>query len=161
MDKDEPRWLNEAELNAWKAFNTLIIKLPAALDSQLRNNSGLSHFEYLVLAALSDAPQRALQMSTLAVLANGSLSRLSHVVKRLVKHGYVYRETAPGDGRCTLAVLTDQGYRKLAGSAPGHVEQVRSLVVDALEPEQIEQLRHISQQILHAMDPDLPCPDRR
>ncbi|MFB7669663.1 MarR family winged helix-turn-helix transcriptional regulator [Kitasatospora sp. NPDC056138] len=161
MDKDEPCWLNETELNAWKAFSAMIIKLPAALDAQLRNDSGLSQFEYLVLAALSDAPQRALRMSTLAVLANGSLSRLSHVVKRLERHGYVRRETAPDDGRCTNAVLTDEGYRKLADSAPGHVERVRSLVLDALAPEQIEQLRHISQQILHGMEPGLPCVDRR
>ncbi|WP_236573051.1 hypothetical protein [Streptomyces sp. GS7] len=83
MSKDEPRWLSASELDAWKAFSAMLIKLPAALDAQLRSDAGLNQFEYLVLAALSDAPERTLRMSELAVLANGSLSRLSHVVKRL------------------------------------------------------------------------------
>ncbi|MFE1174535.1 MarR family winged helix-turn-helix transcriptional regulator [Streptomyces sp. NPDC058773] len=155
MSEDEPRWLNASELDAWKVFSAMLIKLPAALDAQLRNDAGLNQFEYLVLAGLSEAPARTLRMSELAVLANGSLSRLSHVVKRLEGYGYVRREPCPVDGRYTNALLTEEGYRKLADSAPGHVRHVRSLVVDSLEPEQIEQLRLISLRILRVMDPDL------
>lgn len=161
MSKDEPRWLSASELEAWKAFSAMLIKLPAALDARLRNDAGLNQFEYLVLAALSDAPERTLRMSELAVLANGSLSRLSHVVKRLEGHGYVRREPCPDDGRYTNAILTGEGYRKLADSAPGHVQHVRSLVMDALDPEQIEQLRLISLRLLHVTDPDLAWPDGR
>ncbi|MFF8769312.1 MarR family winged helix-turn-helix transcriptional regulator [Kitasatospora sp. NPDC015120] len=158
MDRDEPRWLSASELEAWKAFSAMIIKLPAALDAQLRADAGLNQFEYLVLAGLSDAPDRTLRMSDLAVLANGSLSRLSHVVTRLEGQGYVRRERCPGDGRATNAVLTEDGFRKLASSAPGHVEQVRSLVVDPLDAEQLEQLRRICLQVLQAMDPGLSWP---
>ncbi|MER5349291.1 MarR family transcriptional regulator [Kitasatospora sp. NPDC002551] len=163
MDRDEPRWLTAPELEAWKAFSAMIIKLPAALDAQLRVDSGLNQFEYLVLAGLSDAPGRMLRMSDLAVLANGSLSRLSHVVKRLEAQGYVRRERCPGDGRATNAFLTEDGFHKLVSSAPGHVEQVRSLVVDPLDPEQLDQLRRICLRMLQAMDPGLswPPPDCR
>jgi hypothetical protein len=42
--------------------------LPAVLDSQLRSQSGLTHFEYFVLAMLSEAPDRTLRMTALAHL---------------------------------------------------------------------------------------------
>ncbi|AVZ74199.1 MarR family transcriptional regulator [Streptomyces lunaelactis] len=154
----DPHWLNERELAAWKAFSAVMIKLPAALDAQLQREAGLNQFEYLVLAGLSESPGRRLRMSTLAVLANGSLSRLSHVVKRLEARGYLRREPCSDDGRYTNAVLTDDGWTKIVATAPGHVTAVRSLVVDALEPEQFDQLLEISLRVLHAMDPDVGCP---
>ncbi|MET7616200.1 MarR family transcriptional regulator [Streptomyces sp. NPDC005408] len=157
-EPEDPHWLNERELAAWRAFSAAMIKLPAALDAQLQRDAELNQFEYLVLAGLSESPGRTLRMSTLAVLANGSLSRLSHVVKRLENRGYLRREPCAEDGRYTNAVLTDEGWDKVVATAPGHVTAVRSLVVDVLEPEQFDQLREISRRILHAMDPDLGCP---
>jgi DNA-binding MarR family transcriptional regulator len=106
-------------------------------------------------------------MSDLAILANGSLSRLSHVVTRLERRGWVRRESCPGDGRYTNAVLTDDGWAKVVAVAPGHVAAVRQLVVDALSPEQIGQLRGIAQQIMDRVVPGadwlgrLPHPARR
>jgi hypothetical protein len=87
-----PRWLTDDERDAWMPLIGVLIKLPAALDAQLQRDSGLSHFEYMVLSRLSEAPERTLRMSDLAVLANGSLSRLSHVVTRLERRGWVRRE---------------------------------------------------------------------
>lgn len=154
-ESDQPRWLTGAELDAWKKFSAMLVKLPAALDTQLQRDSDLNQFEYLVLAGLADAPDNTLQMSTLAILANGSLSRLSHVVKRLEKRGYLRREPCPEDGRYTNAVLTDAGRTKNRESAPGHVAQVRALLVDVLEPEQLLQLGEISLRVLRAMEPQL------
>ncbi|MFE4976423.1 MarR family winged helix-turn-helix transcriptional regulator [Kitasatospora sp. NPDC056651] len=161
MDNGEPRWLDESELDAWRAFSALLIKLPGALNAQLQQDAGLTNFEYLALAGLSEAPDRTMRMSMLAALANGSLSRLSHVVARLEKRGYLRREPCPDDGRYTNAILTEDGYRQVAEAAPGHVDTVRSLVVDVLEPEQLRQLGEISARLLHAMDPDFPCPGAR
>ncbi|GAA1358356.1 MarR family winged helix-turn-helix transcriptional regulator [Streptomyces beijiangensis] len=157
MDAEQPRWLDERELDAWKVFSAVMLKLPAALDTQLHRDSGLNQFEYLVLAGLSESPDRTMRMSTLAILANGSLSRLSHVVKRLESRGYLRREPCADDGRYTNAVLTDAGWDKVVAAAPGHVETVRSQVIDALEPEQLDQLREIGLRILHAMDPGFGC----
>jgi DNA-binding MarR family transcriptional regulator len=149
----EPRWLTDDERAAWVRLVSVIIKLPAALDAQLQRDAGISHFEYMVLSRLSEAPGRTLRMSDLAVLANGSLSRLSHVVTRLERRGWVRREPCPGDGRFTNAVLTDDGWAKVEASAPGHVEAVHELVIDALAPEQIEQLRDISLAIMGRVVP--------
>ncbi|MGO9780907.1 MAG: MarR family winged helix-turn-helix transcriptional regulator [Streptosporangiaceae bacterium] len=163
----EPQWLTEEERDAWIPLVGVLIKLPAALDAQLQRDAGLSHFEYMVLSRLSEAPRHSLRMSDLAILANGSLSRLSHVVTRLERRGWVRRESCPGDGRYTNAVLTDDGWAKVVATAPGHVTAVRQLVVDALSPEQVGQLRDIAEQVMGRVVPgadwlgQLPHPARR
>jgi DNA-binding MarR family transcriptional regulator len=156
----DPPWLNEQEVQAWMPLAILMTKLPAALDKQLQSDAGLSHFEYVVLSSLSAAPQRTLRMSDLAELASGSLSRLSHVVTRLERRGWVRREPCPEDGRFTNAILTGDGYAKVAATAPGHVRAVRALVVDALSPSQLRQLRDIGTRILRRIDPDAAWPPR-
>ena len=148
-----PNWLSEDERAAWVRLVSVFIKLPAALDAQLQRDAGISHFEYMVLSRLSESPGHTLRMSDLAVLANGSLSRLSHVVTRLERRGWVRREPCPGDGRFTNAVLTEDGWAKVEATAPGHVAAVRELVIDALDPEQIEQLRDISLAIMGRVVP--------
>ncbi len=149
----EPPWLSDDERDAWIRLVGVFIKLPAALDAQLQRDAGISHFEYMVLSRLSEASDQTLRMSDLAVLANGSLSRLSHVVTRLERRAWVRREACPGDGRYTNAVLTDEGMAKVEATAPGHVAAVRDLVIDALRPEQVEQLRDISQAIMGRVIP--------
>jgi DNA-binding MarR family transcriptional regulator len=147
------RWLNAGELHAWLPIGGLLLKLPAALDAQTLRDSGLSHFEYLVLASLSEAPDRTRRMSELAALANGSLSRLSHVVKRLEKRGWIERTACPSDGRYTNAVLTKDGWEKVLAAAPGHVEAVRALILDALTPEELERFGDMARRILDRLDP--------
>jgi DNA-binding MarR family transcriptional regulator len=154
----EPLWLNAQELQAWMPLVGLIRKLPAALDRQLQSEAGISHFEYVVLSRLSEAPQRTLRMSDLAEFANGSLSRLSHVVKRLEHRGWMRREPCPEDGRFTNAILTDDGYAKVVATAPGHVQTVRAVVMDALSATQLRQLRDIGERILRQIDADAAGP---
>ncbi|ONI75738.1 MarR family transcriptional regulator [Kribbella sp. ALI-6-A] len=154
---DDVRWLDSDELQGWIALAGLLFKLPGALDFQLQRDSGLNHFEYTVLAALSESPDRSRRMSDLAGEANGSLSRLSHVVKRLERRGFVRRRPFEEDGRITVATLTDEGYAYLVEAAPGHVEAVRRYVIDALTPEQLGQLKAISDQILAKVDADRSC----
>ncbi|UJW29880.1 MarR family transcriptional regulator [Saccharothrix sp. AJ9571] len=154
MNADEPRWLDEQERETWVALASVLIRVPAALHAQLQCDSGISFFEYQVLAGLSEAPERTLRMSSLAVLADGSLSRLSHVVKRMENQGWLRRRPDPADGRYTLAVLTDAGWQKIEDAAPGHVAEVRKLVFDPLTAAQQKQLREIGKRISTAADGD-------
>ncbi len=153
----EPSRLTDDEQDAWVSLAATLIRLPAALDARLQRDAGLNTFEYLVLQGLSDAPRRTLRMSELATLANGSLSRLSHVVTRLERRGWVRREVCPTDGRCTNAILTRAGRDKLAAAAPCHVAAVRELVLGALTAVQVRQLRDIGHRLLRRLDPDEPC----
>ncbi len=152
----EPRWLTSEELQAWLALAGVLFRLPPALDAQLRRDAGIGHFEYQVMAMLSQSPARTLRMSQLAVLAEGSLSRLSHVVSRLEKRGWVCRSPDPGDGRYTLAMLTDDGWDKIVATAPGHVEAVRRYVLDPLTKTQARQLGELCRRIMRAIDPADP-----
>jgi DNA-binding MarR family transcriptional regulator len=141
-------WLTADEQAAWRSVVALLIRLPAALDAQLQKDAGISNFEYMVLSSLSEAPNRTLRMSDLAAMASGSLSRLSHVVRRLEARGWIRREPCPGDGRFVNAVLTDDGWAKVVATAPGHVAAVRRLLVDVLTPEQLRAVGAISEQVL-------------
>lgn len=155
----EPQWLSPDERAAWLAQASVIMRLPAALDAQLRRDAGLSHFEYTVLAALSESEDRTMRMSQLAVLAEGSLSRLSQVVSRLENRGFVRRSADPEDGRSTLATLTGKGWKKVVATAPGHVAEVRRLVFDPLTRAQVGQLATIGRRIMGAIDPQAECPE--
>ena len=155
----EPRWLDPEERQAWLVLASTLVRLPAALDAQLRRDAGISHFEYQVLALLSEAPGRTLRMSELAKWAGSSLPRLSQVVARLEQRGWVRRAPDPADGRYTLATLTDQGQAKVTQAAPGHIQEVRRLVFDPLTSTQSRQLREIGRRITRAIDPsDQPVP---
>src|SRR3984893_17309638 len=136
---EEPtvKWLTPGELASWLSVVRLMSWLPWSIDQQLQRDSKLRMVEYQVLAMLSESPERTMRMSSLAEVTNASLSRLSHVVKRLEDRGLVYREPDPTDGRFTNAILTDDGFQTLAEAAPAHVSHVRSLVVDALSREQL------------------------
>jgi DNA-binding MarR family transcriptional regulator len=154
--EQDVRWLTPDEMETWHALSILLARLPTALGSQLQCDSGLRFVEYYVLASLSDRPDRTMRMSRLAVLANSELSRLSHLIARLEKRGFVRREPDPADGRFTNAILTDSGYAHLVGAAPGHVAQVRSVVFDPLDARTHQALRDAAVQILAALD-DSTC----
>lgn len=146
-------WLNDEELAAWLRLIGVVELLPGALDTQLRRDSGVTHFEYMVLAMLSEADERTLQMSWLARRTNATLPRLSHVVRRLEERGLVERSPCPGDGRATNARLTDAGWDLVVAAAPGHVDTVRTHVIDALTPQQVTALREIGDALLSRLDP--------
>src|SRR6266581_2110207 len=74
--------------------------------------------------------------------------RLSHLIKRLELRQLVRREPDSADGRYTNAILTRAGLRLLTASAPAHVAKVRDLVIDALTPAELRQLRTVSERIL-------------
>ena len=149
---EQPRWLTAEEEQAWIALAGMLINVPAVLDAQLQRDAGLSYFEYMVLSWLSMAQERTQRMSELAALVHSSLSRLSHLAKRLEKQGWLTRRPDPADGRYTLATLTEDGWNKVADAAPGHVEAVRRTVFDSLTKTQIRQLQEIGTRINHAAD---------
>jgi DNA-binding MarR family transcriptional regulator len=147
------RWLDDDEMVAWVRLAAVLELLPGVLDSQLRRDAGLTHFEYFVLAMLSEAPERTLRMTGLAARTNATLPRLSHVISRLEERGLVERFPCPQDGRATNARLTDAGWDKVVATAPGHVETVRAHVIDTLTREQVHQLAQIAGAILDQVDP--------
>lgn len=151
QDSTETKWLTGPQQEAWRSLVALVTRLPAALDTQLQRDSDLTHFEYFVLAVLSESPDRRLRLSELACQANASLSRLSHVVTRLEKRGWVRRETVAGT-RGAFAVITEDGYAKVVEAAPGHVDTVQALVFDGLDDQQVAQLATLGKALVEQLD---------
>ncbi|MEE2033800.1 MarR family winged helix-turn-helix transcriptional regulator [Rhodococcus chondri] len=151
MSSEAPRWLDASQQQAWRTLVALITRLPAALDTQMQRDEDMTHFEYFVLALLSEAPDRRLRLSALADEANASLSRLSHVITRLTKRGWVCREPIPGS-RGSYAVLTEPGYAKVVDAAPGHVETVHRLVFDGLDDSEVRTLATLGATLLTQLD---------
>jgi DNA-binding MarR family transcriptional regulator len=145
---DEAPWLDDAEMATWLAFIGVVMRLPSSLDGQLRRDADLNYFEYGVLAGLEHAQDQTMRMSDLAFVCNGSLSRLSHVARRLEGEGLITRFACPTDGRSTLATLTDGGRERLAAAAPGHVELVRRLIFDELDGDEVRELGALAKRLL-------------
>ena len=150
----EPRWLSDAEMQAWLAVLRLVMLLPGALDRQLRRDAGLAHAAYMVLATLSDAPEQSLRMTELARRTATSPSRLSHTVAALVQRGWVTRRPCPQDGRGLVASLTDAGRGLLEQTAPGHVAQVRANVLDPLTADEVAQLAALLSKVVDRLEAD-------
>src|SRR4028119_1520712 len=112
-------WLSGQEHRTW-LYALTAAQLPASeLDRRIQREAGMPLAYYMLLAALSEAPDRTMRMGDLAAFTNASQSRLSHAVRRLEQNGWVRRQRHQGDRRVVLAVLTDGGYRALAAAAPG------------------------------------------
>lgn len=150
----EPRWLNADERRAWLAILSINTLLPAALDSQLHSAGKVSLFDYNVMAMLSEAEGHFLPMSELAARTSSSLSRLSHVVSKLEKRGWLERRPHPRDARVTTAHLSDDGMATLVSLAPGHVEAVRAKFLDALTDRDVNDLARIGEKIVARLDDD-------
>ncbi len=140
-------WLTPEEKEAWTGLASLVLLLPGRLESTLQQETGLTLFEYLALSRISEAPERRLRMGTLAYLANGSLSRLSNVVKRFEQRGWAERSPDPANGRFTLVALTDAGFDVVVAAAPLHVRAVRRLVLDPLDADDRRALAVIAEKL--------------
>lgn len=148
-----PRWLSPEEKAAWTGAASFMLLLPRRLDADLQRAAGMTLFEYLTLSHLSESPERRLVLSELAFLANGSLSRLSNVMKRFEARGWVERHPHPDDRRATVAVLTEAGLAKVAEAAPVHLASVREHVLDPLTDEDHRALARISAKLRDPGDP--------
>jgi DNA-binding MarR family transcriptional regulator len=151
---DKTRWLDEREQQIWAQLSTMILRLQPVLSAQLQREFGISQFEYLIMARLSETPGSMLRMSVLATLCGSSLPRLSQAVGRLEKRGWISRHPDAQDSRYTLAVLSPAGLRRLQEAAPSHVAAVREFVFDRLTQAQTRQLGTICQRILDGLPPD-------
>lgn len=145
---EEPRWLTSTERDAWINLVQVLMLLPTALDRQLRDDAGIPHAYYQILATLSGQPGHEIRMTHLARLVGTTTTRLSHAVTTLEERGWVRRRACPTDKRGQIAQLSDAGLAVLRDTAPGHVTEVRRLLFDHLTPDDVTHLRDITAKIL-------------
>ena len=141
-------WLDDREAAAWRGFLRLQMHLEAALARQLAADSGLSHQDYGVLVALSEAPDGRVRLFELSELLGWEKSRASHHVSRMAARGLVDKKPCDEDRRGAFVVITPEGRATIEEAAPGHVRAVRELFVDRLTPAQLDELRVIADTVL-------------
>ena len=149
--RDDP-WLSDEQQSVWRAFLRVSGQLNECVERDMQQVGQMPHAYYLILAMLSESPDRSLRMNQLAEVVRASQSRVSHAVARLEQAGWVRRVPAPGDRRGQIAILTDAGFDRLVEVAPGHAQTVRSIMFDPLSPEQLTQFGDICQTILASME---------
>jgi DNA-binding MarR family transcriptional regulator len=150
--EEATRWLEPEEMAAWLPLVRLVQELPHALDAQLREEVGISHAYYSMLALLSESEGRTMSMGELARATGTTPSRLSHAVDVLQKRGWVQRVRCDADRRVQYARLTDAGFDTLAAVAPRHVAQVRELVFDRLDAQQVAVLAEVCTSVLEGIE---------
>ena len=147
---DDP-WLTDEQQRVWRAFLRMSGQLNESIERDMQQTGGMPHAYYLILAMLSESPDRSLRMNQLAEAVGSSQSRVSHAVSRLEESGWVRRMPAPGDKRGQVAELTQAGYERLLELAPGHARVVKTTMFDPLTPAQLANFQDICTTILQAM----------
>jgi len=140
---DETPWLNEEEMTIFRGFLEASNRITAHLSDALKARTGLTMDDYEVLVHLSEAEPSRLRMTDLSNRLLHSQSRLTQRVNRLAKQGLVVREPDPDDGRGTFAVLTDAGRNVLQAAAPGHLHDVRAVLMDHINAAERETLAEV------------------
>lgn len=143
----EPRWLDEREQRAWRAFLDLHRALALGIDRQLAEN-GLSGADYHVLVPLSESTGGGLRPRDLAATTRWDRSRLAHQLQRMEQRGLVARRKCADDRRGTIVALTDAGFEAVRRAAPGHVEWVRTHFIDLLTDEELDLLTTLSRRVV-------------
>jgi DNA-binding MarR family transcriptional regulator len=150
---DGVRWLSVQERRAWLTMIATHMQLIPTLESDLQREGTVSLFEYQVMAMLSES-EVPLAMSELAARTNASLSRLSHVARKLESRELIRRSPSSEDARVTMAQITDAGMAEIQRLAPHHVASVRARFLDSLDERDLEDIGRIGAKILAHLDPD-------
>lgn len=142
-------WLTSEEQQAWRGLIHLTDQLRTVLGRQLQDEHAISLADYEVLGRLHDAPGRRLRARDLGASLGWEQSRLSHQLTRMQRRGLAEREECESD-RCGATFhLTPTGRAAIEQAAPGQVDAVRTLIFDALFPQQVTQLSDLTG---HPMD---------
>ncbi|MDQ1584377.1 MAG: hypothetical protein QOF36_2431 [Microbacteriaceae bacterium] len=143
VDWAVPR-MNDTEARAWLGLLRTMQLLPTVLDAQLQRDSGMTHFEFMVLSMLQVEPTHQMRMTTLASATNATLPRLSHVCSKLERREMIERLSCPEDRRATNIRLTSGGRAAFTRAISKHIDLVREIVIDPLTENELQALTRIT-----------------
>lgn len=151
----QTRWLDDEEQELWRLLLWRLLlgavrKINRGMDETLKAGGEVSASEFAVLVALSEAPEQHLRLHELCTQLEWDRSRASHQVTRMEKRGLLYKEPDAVDARGINVCVTHVGLEHLRRAAPEHVESVRRMVFDHLQPEDVPALRRFFNGVLQA-----------
>ncbi|RZS64517.1 MarR family transcriptional regulator [Agromyces ramosus] len=131
------------------------------VEGQLRRDGGLSFVQFQILAILGEDPSSPRSMTDLADRLVHSRSGLTYQVDRLERAGLVVRAPSEADERGVNVTLSPKGAAVLERVLPGHAEEVRDVLVDALDTGDREELTRLLRRVLRHMRSRPPRSARR
>lgn len=146
MDADADRML------AWLELQQAASTLKGELSRRLEAAAGMSAAEYDVLWYLANDMDRRMTMSELAGRLVITASGTTRLVDRLVRHGWVEREVAPGNRRVTYAVLTEAGAKATRRGFATVRATRRELFDERLDDADVDALRRVLGRLLRRLD---------
>ena len=146
----QTRWLDDEEQELWRLLLGAVRKINRGMDETLKAGGEVSASEFAVLVALSEAPEQHLRLHELCTQLEWDRSRASHQVTRMEKRGLLYKEPDAVDARGINVCVTHVGIEHLRRAAPEHVESVRRMVFDHLQPEDVPALRRFFNGVLQS-----------
>jgi DNA-binding MarR family transcriptional regulator len=135
------------ELEVWRSYIETVEAIRFNLADQLQTKFGLSSGDYQVLLTLSEAPDNRLRSSELAAKMGWEKSRLSHHLSRMERRYLIFRQECADDNRGAFIVHTKEGDQAFRNSALPHLMAIRELFVDALSPEEIDQMDALTKKL--------------
>jgi DNA-binding MarR family transcriptional regulator len=145
---DGPRWLDDGEMRAWRAYVIASELLRKQLNRELQEQHGIALADYEVLVRLSECDGGRMRMAQLAGEIASSKSRLSHQIARMESTGLVQRVECGDDARGVFAQITEDGRARLRETAPTHVSGVREHLIDLLGTSDQAALAEIFERVL-------------
>ena len=143
----QPRWLDEREQAAWRAYLDMNAKLNARLNREMQEQCGISIADFSVLVQLSEHVDSRMRVLELARALGWEKSRLSHQLTRMQQRHLISRSNCSEDRRGAWVELTPQGRETIEAAAPRHVESVRRYLFDELDDEQVRALEQIARTV--------------
>lgn len=125
---------------AWRVFFEASTRLQGVLETKLKKDPGITLADYNILLTLFEAEGRSLRMGELADQTVFSPSRLTYLVSRLEKQGWVRKAPADSDGRGFVAELTEEGMTLTERATEIHQATVRKLLLDDLTDSEIDRI---------------------
>ena len=132
----------------WRRYRNVNQLLDLAVERQLQRDASMSQSDYAVLVSLSEADERGMRARELGAALGWDRSRVSHQVRRMEGRGLVAKGECAEDGRGTIVTLTEAGAEAIARVAPKHVEKVRELFIDVVEPDEVRLLTDIYERVV-------------
>ncbi len=152
---DEYQWLSDDEQAFWQLLVGTYRGVERNIDRALRDHLGLSFGDFTILIALNETSDGVMTDRELANRLKWTQTRVITHTERMEKRGVISIENQDTvadahqhEGTGFNVVLTGLGRKTFADLAPTYVEQVRKLVFDQVDREQITMLADSLRRIL-------------
>ncbi|WP_329303640.1 MarR family transcriptional regulator [Streptomyces sp. NBC_00659] len=143
LEPSDDTGLLPAELRSWMQLLAAAGTIEQLLRSRVKDATGISHDEFLLLCLLADQPGSSLRMTRIAELLGRPKTRLTYQVACLQRAGPITKNSACGDRRGIEVALTDKARILLSESSRPLAEAVSEAIARTACAQQYTRLQYL------------------